>query len=169
MPRGQVHECIVVAVGDVIEVLNADDRGDRLRLGELVRGDRTEAEVPDQPLLPQFGERLELRRDRARLGCVGAADAQVHHVQHVEFEVPQVVVDLFAQLRRCTGVRPAALLVAAGADLRDDRDSPVPSLGYALSSLEPTLSHAPGMVHNSGGGRGGAPWSCWSGRRSWRR
>ena len=59
-------------------------------------------------------------RDRARLGAVDAADPQVHHVEHVEPEVPQVVVDLLAQLRGRAGVQPAAVLVAAGADLGDD-------------------------------------------------
>src|SRR5262249_22155202 len=100
----------VVSAGDVIEVLNAHDRGDRLCLGELVRGDRAQAEGPDQPLLPQFGERLELRRERARLRWLDAADAPGPRGPPVGPEGAQSVVDLFAQLRRCTGVRPAALL-----------------------------------------------------------
>jgi hypothetical protein len=76
--------------------------------------------VPDESLLPQLGERLELLRDGARLRRLEAADAQVHDIQRVESEAPQVVVDLLAQLGGRAGVRPAALLVAAGADLRDD-------------------------------------------------
>ena len=53
-------------------------------------------------------------------GVVEAADAQVDHVEHVEAEAAQVVVDLLAQLRGRARVRPAALLVAPGADLGDD-------------------------------------------------
>ena len=88
--------------------------------------------MADQALLLQFGQRLELGGDRARLrGALdAAADAQVDDVEHVEPEVPQVVVDLLAQLRRRAGVRPPALLVAAGADLRDD----VQIVGYGASA-----------------------------------
>jgi transcriptional regulator with XRE-family HTH domain len=53
--------------------------------------------------------------------CSSASvEAQVHDVERVESEVPQVVVDLLAQLGGGAGVRPAAVLVATGADLRDD-------------------------------------------------
>jgi hypothetical protein len=58
--------------------------------------------------------------DRTRLGGVEAADAQVHHVHRVQAEPAQVAVDLLAQLLGAARGRPAALLVAAGADLGDD-------------------------------------------------
>jgi NAD(P)-dependent dehydrogenase (short-subunit alcohol dehydrogenase family) len=47
-------------VGDVVEVLYAHHRGDLLRLGQLAGADRAQAEVPDQALLLQFRECLEL-------------------------------------------------------------------------------------------------------------
>ena len=115
-----VDQIIINPVGDIVEVLHAHDRRDRLRIGDLRGGDGAETEVPDEPLLLQFGERLELLRDRPRFGAFEPPDAQVHHIEHVEAEVPQVVVDLRAQLRGRAGVQPAALLVAAGSDLRDD-------------------------------------------------
>jgi hypothetical protein len=40
--------------------------GDPLRLGQLVEADRAEARVPDQALVLQFGQRLELPRERAQ-------------------------------------------------------------------------------------------------------
>lgn len=50
---GEVHQGVVGTAGDVVEVLHADDRRDGLRLGELVSRDGTEAQVLDQPLLPE--------------------------------------------------------------------------------------------------------------------
>ena len=66
-----------------------------------------------------LAERLELLRDRARLGCVEPSDAQAHDVEHVEPEVAQVAVDLRSSAGGA-GVWPSALLVVAGADLGDE-------------------------------------------------
>ena len=64
----RVDQRVVDPVGDVVEVLHADDRGDRLRLGDLVGVDGADAEVADEPLLLQLGERAERLGDRPGLG-----------------------------------------------------------------------------------------------------
>ncbi len=87
--------------------------------------------MPDQPLLLQFGERLELRRDAARLGSVEAAHPEVHHVESFEPEVPEVVVHLLDEFVRLAGVRPATVGVAAGTDLRHE----VQVLGVGVQGL----------------------------------
>ncbi len=74
-------------------VLHADDLGDAARLGDLRGGDVAEAEMADQALPLQLGERGERLLDRAFARPVNAADAQVDDVEHVDAEVPQVVVD----------------------------------------------------------------------------
>ena len=96
-------------MGDVVEVLHADDGRDRLRLGDLLGGDGADAEVPDQPVLLHLRERGELLLDGAGLGAVEGAEAEVDGVEHVEAEVAEVVVDRLAQLLGRSCVRPAAL------------------------------------------------------------
>ena len=74
-------------VGDVVEVLYAHHRGDLLRLGQLAGADRAQAQVPDQALLLQFGECLELggERVRTRRAVVDPGEGpEVDHVEHVE-------------------------------------------------------------------------------------
>lgn len=51
-----VEEGVVYAVGEVVEVLDADDGGDGLGFGELLGGDVAKAEVLDEALLLQRGE-----------------------------------------------------------------------------------------------------------------
>ena len=53
--------------------------------------------MPDQSFLLQLRERAERLGDRARLGAVEPAEAQVDHVKCVEAEVLQVVVHSLAQ------------------------------------------------------------------------
>jgi hypothetical protein len=54
-----LDEGVVLPVGEVVEVLHHDDGRDGPRLGELDRGDAAEAEVTDQALLLQLGQRAE--------------------------------------------------------------------------------------------------------------
>ena len=60
-----VDQLVVLAVGEVVEVLHADDGRDRLRLATCSAVTVLSAEVPDQALLLQLGQRLDLRGDRA--------------------------------------------------------------------------------------------------------
>jgi len=102
-------------VGDVVEVLHARHWDDALRLGQLVEADRAQAQVPDQALLLQFGECLELPSQlaRNRRAVVDPGEGpQVDHVEHVEPEPAEVVVHLCAQRIRRVAGQPAAPLVA---------------------------------------------------------
>ena len=86
--RGQgVDQLVVAPVGEVVEVLHADDRRDRLRLGDLLGGHGADAEVPDQSLLLQLGQHARTVRRSSRLGAVHTADAQVDDVERVQAEV----------------------------------------------------------------------------------
>ena len=79
------------AVGQVVEVLDGTDRRDRLRLGELAADDAAQAEVADQALLLEFGQRAELLGDRLVAGPLVRGGAQVHHIEDVQSEVVDVV------------------------------------------------------------------------------
>ena len=112
-----------VPAGQVVEVLDAHDRRDLLRLRQLLGVDHREPEVPDQPLGPQRGQLRELLRERARhrrVPVVPAADPQVDGVEGVDPEPLQVVVHLLAQVGRGAREHPAAGGVAHRADLGDD-------------------------------------------------
>ena len=97
---GRRQHRLVRPVGDVVEVLHAHHRGDPLRLGQLIEADRTQAQVPDQALLLQVGQRLELPSQlaRNRRAVLDPADGpEVDHVEHVEPERAEVVVHLLVQ------------------------------------------------------------------------
>ena len=89
--------------GDVVEVLYAHYRGDLLRLGQLAGADGAHAQVPDQALLSQLGQCLELGGERVpgRRAVVDPGEGpEVDHVEHVEPEPAEVVVHLLAQRLR---------------------------------------------------------------------
>src|SRR5512132_99152 len=71
-----------MAVGDVVSILDADDRDGLACLGHLPRVDVGEADVPDLPLLLELGERAEgflerhQRIHRMELVEVDSLDAQ---------------------------------------------------------------------------------------------
>src|SRR5690606_39932682 len=101
---------LVAAVRDVVPVLDHDDRGDRLRLGHLGGVDDGQPQVLDLALLAQLGERAERLGERAGDGRVAvgtATEAQVHDVERLDPEGPQVRLDLGAQLLGRARVRAA--------------------------------------------------------------
>src|SRR5580658_2655924 len=56
--RGQiVNESVVATLGQVIEVLDANNLRDSLRLGQLLGRDRTKANMLNQALVLEVGER----------------------------------------------------------------------------------------------------------------
>jgi hypothetical protein len=119
--REPVDERVVRPVRQVVHVLHRDDRGDRLRLGDLAGRGVADAEVPDHALPLQVDERLERLADALRDRSVGVAEPQVHEVEDVDAEGLQVVVDLRAELVGCARGRPASLPVSASAGLGGDQ------------------------------------------------
>lgn len=96
-------------------VLHAHHRRDGAGLLEVARLHVGEAEVADQSLLAQFGERAEVLGDG-----VLAHPAQVHHVQVVAAELTQVLLDVAAQVVGARGGAPLPRAVPERPDLRDD-------------------------------------------------
>jgi hypothetical protein len=95
MPRAASESIsfIVSTVGDVVKVLNAYDRRDRLGLLDLLGGDGAEAEVLEKTLLLELDQRRGWFRDCSQLGAFEFHDAKVHDVQRVEPEMVEVVVN----------------------------------------------------------------------------
>ena len=116
----RVDQLVVGAVGQVVEVLYADDRCDRLRFGELLRRHATHAKVSDEALLLQLREDGERLGDRTGGGFEDPSDAQVDDLERVESEVFEVLVDGADQLVAGKGRRPGLVGVTPGPDLRGD-------------------------------------------------
>src|SRR5580693_940811 len=91
--RAPVNQGVVVPGGHVVQVLHGDDGRDGLRLVELSRGGRAEAEVADQAVLLQFGQGAELL-GQGLLALTGLRETQVDHVEGVQREVLEVLVNL---------------------------------------------------------------------------
>jgi hypothetical protein len=57
------------------------------RVATAESAEDSHAEVADQALLLESGERLERLRDRAGLGSLGVAEPEVDHVEHLKAEM----------------------------------------------------------------------------------
>src|SRR5436189_446882 len=79
-----IDERIIPTVGDVVEVLDAHHRSDRLRLGNLLGGDIAYPKMLNQTSSLHF-------RDRAWRRRVQATNPQIDHIKSIEPEVCQVV------------------------------------------------------------------------------
>ena len=120
--RGKViNKGIVLPMREVIHVLDAYNGGDGLRLGQLCGRNVAQAEMTDQPLLLRFGKDRERFRDGTfRRGVDLSHDAQVDHVERIEAEITEIVVDCIGEsLLGEIGV-PRLVLATASADLCDD-------------------------------------------------
>ena len=68
-----VDQRVVLAVREVVVVLHADDRRDAARLRDLGGRDVAQAEMADQALALELGQRGERLLERAFAGPVDAA------------------------------------------------------------------------------------------------
>jgi hypothetical protein len=99
---GQIlDEPVIAALGYVIEVLNADDLGDCLRLGQLSRGDRAEADMPNQALLFQFSKREEWLFEWLVFRSGESAEPEIYNLERIEAKVAQIV--MYVTITRSSG------------------------------------------------------------------
>ena len=90
----RINQAVVMAAGDIIQVLHAHDRSDPTAFRNLRGGDVAETEVADQALLLQLGEHRKRRFNRSFGGRMDIKHGpEVDDVQHLEAEVAQVVMD----------------------------------------------------------------------------
>ncbi len=119
MLGARVEQGVVLTFRQPVPVLHAHHRRDLHRLGQLLRPDVGDAEVPDQSRFAQFGEGAEVLGDGAGLPVHPRAPAQVDDVEVVEPELADVLLDLGAQLLR-PRVLERAVAGAACAHFRGD-------------------------------------------------
>ena len=79
-------------------VLHGRDGRDRPRLGEMTDVDVAEAEVADQALLAQRGERLEALGEGLTVRGFHDADAQVDQIEPVHAQRLEVLFDQAARI-----------------------------------------------------------------------
>src|SRR5438552_14730733 len=93
----EIDERVIATIGDVVEVLDAYHRSDRLRLGNLLAGDITYPKVLNQTRSLHFREHAERFRDRARRRRVQATNPQINHIKDIVAEVGQVIFIHFSE------------------------------------------------------------------------
>ncbi len=118
MRLAEVEDVLGGAVGEVVEVLDADDRHDRPGGLELVDGDLREADVCHLPLVDQVGKQPEL---------VFGADVRVDPVQleqvdAVDPEAAQAHLALLAQVLGSSDGHPDARSAAGQSGLGRDHE-----------------------------------------------
>src|SRR5436190_3563045 len=116
----EIDERVIATIGDVVEVLDAHHRSDRLRLGNLLAGDITYPEVLNQTGSLHFREHAERFRDRAWRRRVQATNPQIDHIKGAEPEVCEVVINSFPEFVGCERSRPISFRVSPRTDLGDD-------------------------------------------------
>ena len=90
--RGEsIDESVIGPLGHVVEVLDADNLRDGLRLSQLLGGDGAEAEMPNQALLLEFGKRRQRLFERFVFRSGEAPQAQIDHIERIEAQISQVV------------------------------------------------------------------------------
>jgi hypothetical protein len=104
-----------------ISASDADDVGDTPAFGYLSRRDVAEAEMSNQALALQLGQRRERRLDRTLGRAMHVEhDAQIDDVENIEAEIAQVVMHCCRKLLGGKSRVPRAIGTALGADLGDD-------------------------------------------------
>ena len=120
--RQFVYQRVVVAMHEIVMVLHADDLGDAVRLFELGRGHVAQAELSDQALTLKLGQGRKLFLDRALVRLKNAANAQVDHIEDIQSEVPEIVVNGAREVRRGERGNPRRVRAAYCSDLGHDHE-----------------------------------------------
>src|ERR1700730_8253504 len=91
-------ERLIGSMHQVIVILYAHNRHDSPRFGDLSGRDIAHPDMPDQPLLLEFGQNGERSLHRTLRWFVNAEHAaQVNYIQHIHSQVAKIVVNLRSQ------------------------------------------------------------------------
>src|SRR5947207_15841028 len=116
----EIDERVIATIGDVVEVLDAHHRSDRLRLRNLLGGDITYPKVLNQTRSLHFRVHAERFRDRAWRRRVQATNPQLNHIKDIEAEVCQVIINSFPEFVGCERSRPISFCIAPRTNLGYD-------------------------------------------------
>src|SRR5439155_8944520 len=112
-----VDQRIILPVCDIVKVLDADDRRDRLRLGDLLGAHITHPEMLNQTRVLHFRKHAERLSNRTGLRCNEATDPQIDHIERVDTEIVEIVTNRLPKFVRSERSGPISFRVAAGADV----------------------------------------------------
>src|SRR6202008_2490731 len=91
--REDVDEGVVLTLGHVIEVLDADDLRDSLPVSELPGSHVAETDMPNQPLSLQFRKHPQRFRDRSFRWVHNSTHPKISDSEPVVAEIPKIVMD----------------------------------------------------------------------------
>ncbi len=87
-----IDERVIATLREVIQVLDADNFRDRLRLGQLLRRHGAETDMLNEPLLLEFSERGEWLFKWLVFRSGEPAEPEIHDLERIETQVAQIVV-----------------------------------------------------------------------------
>src|SRR5206468_11950256 len=116
----RVDQRIILPVSDIVEILDANNWRDRLRLGDLLGGDRAYPEVLYKTLLLHVREHAEWLRYRTWLRCIQAADPQIDDIECITTEVHEVIVNGLPELVGGQRFGPISVRIPQRSYLGDD-------------------------------------------------
>src|SRR5262249_25099469 len=109
-----IDEGVVLALRNVVEVLDADNFGDFLSFLELRGSDVAQADVANQSLTFQLGKDSDLLLD-GTFGWLGnSTDAQIHDVEAFHAEIAEIVLSAGEQILTGKCGYPRFVFTAAG-------------------------------------------------------
>ena len=112
---------IVGALGQIVEVLYADDICDRAALGDLAARDVAQSDMTHEALMLEFRKGGQRRLDRALRRLIRVEhDAKIDDIEHVELQVAQIVMHGLLQLVGGESRQPGGIRAPARADLGND-------------------------------------------------
>src|SRR5262249_34341793 len=117
-----VHKGIIVPLSDVEKVLDADDRSDLPRLRELPGRDIAQTEMTDQSLTLEVRKRGERFFNRSLRWFEHLAHAQIDHVELIQAEIPEVVMNRADQFLARKSVNPRLVGSPARAHFGDNHE-----------------------------------------------
>ncbi len=141
-----VDEGVVASVGEVVEILHADNFGDFGGFGELVGGDVADSDVADEALFFELDEGGEWLFDGELGWTGGAADAEIDDIEGIYCQVAQVIVGALGQALGGEVGEPGFVLAAPGAELGDQDEI----LGVGVDGFAEDLVGDVGAVEVAG-------------------
>src|SRR5579863_775825 len=115
-----VDELIVAALRYVVEILDADNFRNGLRLGQLAGRNCAQPDMLNETLILEFSERGERLFKWLVFRSGESAKPQIHHLQRIEAQVAQIVLYGIDNLLARARMEPRTISAAASTDFGDD-------------------------------------------------
>src|SRR5260370_432280 len=118
--RKSIDEGVVIAMCQIVEVLDANNIRDSLTFLQLPESDVAEADATNQPLTLQVGEYRQGFLDVSFRWLEHSTDSKVNDVKHIDPEISKIVMNAVDQLLARKRVKPGLVFATAGAQFGND-------------------------------------------------